>query len=183
MDRSRVGTPNPLRVALVYALAIAVFGVALPAGVLELGGSLDRLLRLSAIPGGWVRAAFGAAGVAYGVAWVAWTNWALVRLGRGYPQEAFRRELLPATQKLVVTGPFRRTRNPMVFGVLAALEGLSLAVGSLAALLIVVPAAGLAMASYLRRWEEPGLVERFGAEYERYREQVPLIVPRLGRPR
>lgn len=42
----------------------------------------------------------------------------------------------------------------MVFGGLCALEGLSLAAGSLAGVLLVVPGAALAMAAYLKRREE-----------------------------
>lgn len=181
MDRNRARRPGPLRVVLVYAVALSFFLILVPAGVLALGDALDRLLRLPPMPGGGVRSALAVILVAHGIGWVVWTNWALVRLGRGHPQEAFRRDLLPSTQKLIVTGPFRRTRNPMVFGWLSVLEGLSLGAGSLSAALLLVPAAGLLMVGYLRRWEEPGLVERFGAEYERYREQVPMVVPRPWR--
>jgi protein-S-isoprenylcysteine O-methyltransferase Ste14 len=173
--------PTRLRVGLVYLLGIGFFLGALPVGILRLGGVLDHLLGLPVIPGGSARIAVGGLLAVHGLAWIAWTNWALVRLGCGYPQEAFRNELLPATRKLVVRGPFRYSRNPMVFGGLSALEGLCLAAGSPAGAVLVVPAAALLMAAYLRRWEEPGLVERFGAEYQRYRARVSMIIP--GRPR
>ena len=45
-------------------------------------------------------------------------------------------------------------------------------------LLLPIGAAGLVL---IVRLEERELVERFGDEYETYRERVPMFVPRRGR--
>ena len=71
------------------------------------------------------------------------------------------------TARLVVRGPYRRVRNPMISGVLCVLLGEALLFGSLALLAwwAVVFAVN---AVYFPLVEEPGLRRRFGADYEAY---------------
>ena len=81
------------------------------------------------------------------------------------------------TRKLVVLGPYRHVRNPMITGVLVVLIGEAVLVGSP----WVLAWAGIFFvgnAIWFRRIEEPGLIERFGDEYEEYRRAVPRWVPR-----
>ena len=81
------------------------------------------------------------------------------------------------TQKLVVRGPYRYVRNPMITGVLTVLGGEALVFGSPG---ILVLAAGFFVANLV--WfplvEEPGLRRRFGDDYEHYRANVPRWIPR-----
>ena len=103
---------------------------------------------------------------------VVWTTVLFVRVGRG--------TLAPwdPTATLVVQGPYRHVRNPMISGVLFLLLGEAVLLGSwpLVAWFAAVAAVN---AVYLPLVEEPGLVSRYGADYERYREAVPRWVPRL----
>jgi protein-S-isoprenylcysteine O-methyltransferase Ste14 len=82
------------------------------------------------------------------------------------------------TQRLVVEGVYRHVRNPMISGVFFVLLGEALLAASLPLLgwflLFVV-----ANAVYIPLAEEPGLVKRFGVEYEEYRRNVPRWIPRL----
>ena len=81
------------------------------------------------------------------------------------------------TQRLVVCGPYRYVRNPMITGVLIVLLGEAVLFGSL--WILVWAGVFLALnAVWFPRVEEPGLRERFGAEYEEYRRNVPRWVPR-----
>ena len=82
------------------------------------------------------------------------------------------------TSRLVVRGPYRRVRNPMISGVLCVLLGEALLFGSPAVLawFAVVFAIN---AVYFPLVEEPGLQDRFGADYEAYRAAVPRWLPRL----
>ena len=83
-----------------------------------------------------------------------------------------------ATTRLVVRGPYRYVRNPMISGVLFVLLGEAALFGSVALLLWF----GLVVAVnavYMPLVEEPGLQRRFGEEYERYRDRVPRWIPRL----
>jgi protein-S-isoprenylcysteine O-methyltransferase Ste14 len=82
------------------------------------------------------------------------------------------------TSRLVVRGPYRYVRNPMISGVLFLLLGEAALLGSvpLLAWFLIVLAVN---AVYLPLVEEPDLRSRFGEDYDRYRANVPRWVPRL----
>ncbi|MGH2984665.1 MAG: methyltransferase family protein [Solirubrobacterales bacterium] len=82
------------------------------------------------------------------------------------------------TRKLVVRGPYRRVRNPMITGVGLVLLGEAAILGS-PAILIVFGIFALANLTYIPLIEEPDLVARFGPEYEEYRRAVPRWIPRV----
>jgi protein-S-isoprenylcysteine O-methyltransferase Ste14 len=114
------------------------------------------------------------AGVAIILAGLALFVWCLTlfdRVGRG--------TLAPwdPTKRLVVRGPYRHMRNPMITGVLAMLVGEAMLFRSrpIAVWALLVFAINH---SYFLLLEEPGLVARFGEEYRRYRDAVPRWIPR-----
>lgn len=82
-------------------------------------------------------------------------------------------------RQLVVQGPYRFVRNPMISGVVLVLCGE-------AALLISPPHAiwALAFAAinliYIPLFEEPQLAARFGESYREYCRHVPRLLPRLS---
>ena len=114
----------------------------------------------------------GAAFVGVGLVLVVRTVALFARVGEG--------TLAPwdPTRRLVVLGPYRYVRNPMISGVLAILVGETLAFwsGALLAWTAVVFAVN---AIYMPLVEEPDLRLRFGADYDRYRQNVRRWVPRL----
>jgi len=82
------------------------------------------------------------------------------------------------TQKLVVYGPYRHVRNPMITGVAMMLIGQSLFWGSW----VIGAWAGLFTLInhiYFIFSEEPGLEKRFGDDYVNYKANVPRWIPRL----
>jgi protein-S-isoprenylcysteine O-methyltransferase Ste14 len=82
------------------------------------------------------------------------------------------------TERLVVQGVYRHVRNPMISGVFFVLLGETFLAASLPLLgwfLLFV----IANAVYIPLAEEPGLVRRFGDDYEAYRRNVPRWIPRL----
>ena len=83
-----------------------------------------------------------------------------------------------ATSRLVVRGPYRHVRNPMISGVLFVLLGEAAVLGS-PALLIWATAFLAVNAVYMPLFEEPGLKRRFGNDYETYAAHVPRWLPRL----
>jgi len=82
------------------------------------------------------------------------------------------------TQKLVVRGPYRYVRNPMISGVLAVLLAEAIIAGSVALLIYFVFATAVNML-YMPLLEEPGLLKRFGEQYASYKQHVPRWIPRL----
>lgn len=126
------------------------------------------------LPGGRavLPALLGAALVGVGLALVVRTVALFARVGGG--------TLAPwdPTRRLVVQGPYRHVRNPMISGVLFLLLGEAALLGS-APLLILFGAVLALNAVYLPLVEEAGLARRFGDDYEIYRTHVPRWLPRL----
>jgi protein-S-isoprenylcysteine O-methyltransferase Ste14 len=130
------------------------------------------LWRSGAGIGGRGAVASGAVLVAAGLALVAWTITLFGRVGRG--------TLAPwdPTSRLVVRGPYRHVRNPMISGVLAILLGEAALFASWQ-LLVWFAAVFTANAVYIPLVEERGLRRRFGDDYNLYRANVPRWLPRL----
>ncbi|HEY7457827.1 MAG TPA: isoprenylcysteine carboxylmethyltransferase family protein [Xanthobacteraceae bacterium] len=82
------------------------------------------------------------------------------------------------TQHLVVTGLYRYVRNPMYVAVVAVIFGQALLFGDLR-LPIYGALFWLACHIFVVAYEEPTLARTFGAEYERFRANVPRWIPRL----
>lgn len=80
-------------------------------------------------------------------------------------------------QRLVVQGPYRYVRNPMISGVLLVLLGESILLTSLV-LFLWFAFFFVGNHFYFIRWEEPSLVARFGEDFKRYCENVPRWIPR-----
>jgi protein-S-isoprenylcysteine O-methyltransferase Ste14 len=72
---------------------------------------------------------------------------------------------------LVMSGPYRLTRNPIYLSMAAALAGLAVLLGSLSPWLIVPAFIAWIDVRFIRR-EEPMLAARFGEEYAAYRSRV-----------
>ncbi|MCO4294326.1 isoprenylcysteine carboxylmethyltransferase family protein [Solitalea sp. MAHUQ-68] len=82
------------------------------------------------------------------------------------------------TQKLIVAGPYRYCRNPMITGVFFILIGEAFLFHSLS----IIYWSGLFFVIntvYFVLKEEPDLYKRFGDEYARYKLHVPRWIPRL----
>lgn len=113
----------------------------------------------------------GLACLGLGVFLGAWSAALFVREGRGTPAP------WDPPRKLVVEGPYRHVRNPMISGVLFALLGEALLAGSwpLAGWWLLFFAAN---ALYFPLVEEKGLERRFGDDYRAYKAKVPRWLPR-----
>jgi protein-S-isoprenylcysteine O-methyltransferase Ste14 len=100
------------------------------------------------------------------------TIWLFINIGRG--------TLAPwsPTKKLVIIGPYRHVRNPMIAGVLMTLLGESIAFGSTWIFLWFLLFFGINQIYFVYS-EEPGLEKRFGGEYIIYKKNVPRWIPRL----
>ena len=82
------------------------------------------------------------------------------------------------TSRLITEGIYGHVRNPMISGVLIALLGESVLLGSPGVFFwAVVFFVGNTI--YFRYFEEKGLTGRFGEEYLEYSKHVPMWVPRI----
>jgi len=81
-------------------------------------------------------------------------------------------------RRLVLEGPYRHVRNPMISGVLSILLGETILLGS-TPLLLWFLAFFAVNALSMPLIEEPLLESRFGSDYVTYRRNVPRWIPRL----
>jgi protein-S-isoprenylcysteine O-methyltransferase Ste14 len=155
-------------------LRVALFAVLMPGFALGLGplwmlrsgwGGRVALGPLHAL--GWIP-------LAAGVALMLWCWYDFATRGRGTPAPYD-----PPT-RLVTAGPYRVVRNPMYVAGVTFLIGLALVTGA-PGLLAYAAAFLAATMLFVLGYEQPALAERFGAEYERYRREVPGWIPALGR--
>ena len=102
-----------------------------------------------------------------------WTMRLFARIGKGTAAP------WNPPKRLVVAGPYRHVRNPMITSVLSMLLGEAVLLSSWAvfALFAVFLIANMV---YFPLREEPKLAERFGDSYRLYRQNVPRWLPRLS---
>lgn len=143
--------------------------IVVPAAIVVLIGDVDVGWGLPAALA-WLAPLLGVALIGLGLTLVGWTVALLVRVGRG--------TLAPwdPTTRLVVRGPYRHVRNPMISGVLSILLGEAALLGSVP-LLLWAGAFLLVNAVYMPLLEERSLRRRFGEDYDDYCAHVPRWVP------
>ncbi len=145
--------------ALVYVPGALVWLTAgLPSGWAPAGTADSRF---------WIGVALAVPGFALAV----WTVRLFVTVGEGTPAP------WAPPRKLVVRGPYRHVRNPMLSAVNVMLAAEALLFGSwyVAGWMAVFVVLNTA---YFVRGEEPALEERFGESYRLYKANVPRWMPR-----
>lgn len=171
------GPVRPVPVRRVLWLRTALFALLVPGAVLL---AVPAALVTSGWgprpnPGGWRW--LGLTLVAPGVAIIARCFVDFVRRGHGTPAP------YDPPRELVVSGPYRYTRNPQYVGVLAVVCGEAVLAGRP---VLFAYAALLAVGYHLfvTRHEEPALRRLFGDAYDRYCATVPrwLPAPHRGGP-
>ena len=115
----------------------------------------------------WIGALTGAVGFTVAV----WTVRLFWSAGEGTPAP------WAPPKKLVVLGPYRHVRNPMISSVLLMLASESLLLGCWY-LAGWMSAFFLVNVAYFGWVEEPELERRFGDDYRRYKANVPRWMPR-----
>jgi protein-S-isoprenylcysteine O-methyltransferase Ste14 len=131
-----------------------------------IGAALEQ--RFHAHTFGWflIGLALVAAGLGFSVAARIW-------LGRNWSGTVTLKE----DHELIRSGPYAVVRHPIYTGMLAALLGTSIAVGTWRALIgLAVMFIGLFIKI---RIEERFMAEQFGEAYARYRTEVPALIPFL----
>ena len=79
---------------------------------------------------------------------------------------------------LVISGPYRYVRNPMILGVVDLLLFESALFASMPFLLWAI-VFFVANIIYFKIFEEKELIKRFGTEYENYKYEVPMLFPKF----
>ena len=159
-------------IAMVFAGILFIFLI--PYVAIIILPRLDPLLHLPSFFFGMINFLVGGLLILTGVFFAWWSIGMQLFEAQGTPLP-----LIP-TQKLLINGPFRYSRNPMTFGTICAYGGIGIAVGSLSSLLTVV-FFGCLLCIYIKRIEEQELSIRFGQEYLDYKAVTPILIPKLKR--
>ena len=108
-----------------------------------------------------------------GLALSVWTSTLFMKFGRGTPAP------WDPPKRLVVRGPYRHVRNPMITGVLLILlaEAILLQSWPIALWMMFF---FIGNAVYFPVAEEKDMEKRFGKTYRDYKEHVPRWIPRLS---
>jgi len=123
-----------------------------------------------------VLAALGCLLIVGGLVMLFWTVYLFDRVGKGTLGVG---DVMGQPVNLVLRGPYRHVRNPMISGVLAILLG-EAALAASGWLLLWFAAFFVMSTTVIQIWEEPHLAQRFGEEYVTYRRNVPRWIPRIS---
>src|ERR1700675_4345694 len=112
-------------------------------------------------------------GLAFTVAGMCFAVWARMHLGKYWSG----RISLKENHRVIQTGPYAWVRHPIYSGLILALFGTAITLGTISAF------AGFAfmLISFVRKLkiEETWLRSQFGAEYEAYQNRVKALIPRF----
>lgn len=150
--------------------------VLIPLGLWQASAALDHLTGIQLIPSAALRVAMAVALVLLGLPLGLWSIVVQNTVGEGGPVEIAGIAVTPKTQNLIVTGPYKYTRNPMLLGACVLYYGIAVYLNSLIAVAIVTLFMAVMLAE-VKLIEEPRLRRDFGDEYEEYRRRVHMFVP------
>ena len=111
-------------------------------------------------------------GLIYGI----WSVIIQNTVGQGGPVEIGNIEISPKTKNLVVSGPYKNTRNPMLFGTFLLYLAFALFINSITSV-VLVSAIFVFMLTVVVKMEEKRLLKDFGNQYEEYRNKVSMFIP------
>jgi protein-S-isoprenylcysteine O-methyltransferase Ste14 len=144
--------------------------VFIPAGILLVAQDPNFALEIASPARIWFWLALLAASI--GLSLSVWTSVLFLKFGGGTPAP------WDPPKKLVIRGPYRYVRNPMITGVLLILFAEALLLQSWAITLWMI-IFFIGNAIYFPLVEEKGLGKRFGNQYRNYKAHVPRWIPRL----
>lgn len=159
-----------------YIVGVVIFLILIPSLIFFVSQIEYDIFRISIMDSSVIRFILVALFLSVGLVFTIWSNIDLFRIGKGGPTDFFNVEISPRSKNLVITGPYRFTRNPMVFGVNSIYFAIAFVINSLASLIFCILFIS-AVTLYLKLTEEKRLLNDFGNEYHDYKKSVPMIIP------
>jgi protein-S-isoprenylcysteine O-methyltransferase Ste14 len=155
----------------VLALGALIFLLVFPGVLFVAGWALDKYFMAERLE--LLGMVFAITCGCVGLFLMAWTLITQAVTGRGTPVP------VAPPQKLIVTGPYKLCRNPMILGAILYYLGVGIYFGSLEIGLVMLLLTWKIGSAYVKFIEEKELERRFGEEYEEYRKETPFLIPRL----
>ncbi len=159
-----------------YIVGGSLVLVLVPSIIYIITSLLDKVYRLEIIQNSIIKwiiiIIFLVIGLIYGI----WSVIIQNTIGEGGPVEIGNIEISPKTKNLVVSGPYKNTRNPMLFGTFLIYLAFALFINSITSVVIVC-AIFVFMLTVVVKMEEKRLLKDFGNQYEEYRKKVSKFIP------
>ncbi|MHC1705573.1 MAG: isoprenylcysteine carboxylmethyltransferase family protein [Tenuifilaceae bacterium] len=168
---------NLLRHILGYSIGISIFGLLIPFQLIELS-RIDTIINIDINDYQFIRLIISVPFFTVGIIFMIWSNFFLFHIGKGGPADGFNFAVSPRTKKLVVTGPYRYTRNPMVFGAFCVYLSIGLYLFSIFCIITLSIFLWLVV-YYLKATEEKRLLQDFGDDFLFYKNKTPMIFPNI----
>ena len=169
-------TRKTLQHIIGYLIGGSPFLIGIPCGLFRVSRSFDHLIDIQLIPISVLRLALAVILLLLGLLFAFWSSVVQNMVGKGGPLQVANIEVSPKTQNLVVTGPYRYTRNPMLFGACAIYYAVAIYLNSVIAIAMVTLFMTF-MLIFVKLTEEPRLLKDFGSDYKEYRRRVSMFVP------
>ena len=112
----RMSTKRTVQYIVGYVVGGLLVLVLIPRGLRRLSRAFDHLTGIQLIPITGLRFTLAVGLSLFGLLFGLWSIVVQNTVGKGGPLEVAGMEVSPKTQNLVVTGPYKYTRNPMLFG-------------------------------------------------------------------
>jgi protein-S-isoprenylcysteine O-methyltransferase Ste14 len=161
-----------------YIVGVTIFGILIPYGLIGMSYTPIAFLNFSIVDNIYIRFVIASLFLLVGLIFVIWSNIALLFIGKGGPADGFGVALSPRTKKLVMKGPYKYSRNPMVFGAFMCYFSIGFFCNSQAEIILLLCCIPVSII-YLKLTEEKRLIKDFGEEFIQYRQKVPMIFPLL----
>jgi protein-S-isoprenylcysteine O-methyltransferase Ste14 len=171
-----MSTKRTVQEILGYGIGGLVFLVLLPLGLWRAARACDQRIGIQLILHTGLRFTLAISLSLCGLLFALWSLVVQNRIGRGGPLEVAGLEVSPKTQHLVVTGPYRYTRNPMLFGACVYYYAVAVYLNSVIAVALVALFMTCTLI-YVKLTEERRLLKDFGNDYEEHRQRVSMFVP------
>ena len=171
-----MSTKRTVQYLVGYVVGGLLVLVLIPLGLRRASRAFDHLTGRQLIPSTGLRFTLAIGLSLFGLLFGLWSIVVQNIIGKGGPLEVAGLEVSPKTQNLVVTGPYKYTRNPMLFGACVFYFGVAIYLNSVIAVAAVVFFMTF-MLIFVKLTEERRLLKDFGQDYEEYRQRVSMFVP------
>jgi protein-S-isoprenylcysteine O-methyltransferase Ste14 len=164
------------RMILGYVVGGLLVIVLAPLFIYTITSLLDNVYRVEIIQNAIIRwvviVILLAIGLLFGIGSVIVQN----TIGQGGPVEIGNIEISPKTKNLVISGPYKYSRNPMLFGTFLMYLAFALFINSITSV-VLIGAIFAFMLTVVVKMEEKRLLKDFGTQYEEYRKKVSMFIP------
>jgi protein-S-isoprenylcysteine O-methyltransferase Ste14 len=164
------------KMILGYGVGGLLVIVLVPSVIYGITSLCDRVYRIEIIQNAAIRWIILILLLAIGLVYGIWSVIIQNTVGQGGPVEIGNIEISPKTKNLVVTGPYKYTRNPMLFGTLLIYLAFALFMNSITAV-VLISVIFIIMLTVVVKMEERRLLKDFGRQYEEYRKKVSKFIP------